>query len=134
MIPLIILLILIPFPIMNGTSAIYAEEICSPTEISPFYNCNEPTYLVIWDMLHPPNYNSTSDSFYIRDNATHLASTVYNISHEPTIENNFSVYNVISLGNTHAEQGAGKYDDPWTTSTAHEIRHVKCKCLWHPST
>ena len=132
MIPLIIMLILIPNIIVAGVVSEYSEKICSPTEITPYYNCDEPTFLVLWDVQIPPRYNWNNDIFYFHDNSTYLASTVYNIPHEPTVADNFTMYNVIILGNTHSEMNVGEYDEPGVTPLAHEIRHVKCKCTWHP--
>lgn len=132
MIPLIIVFVLIPNIIAGGIVSQYAEKICTPTEIEPYYDCDEPTFIVIWDVLHPPQYNYTNDSFYINKTSTHLAAATYNIPHTPTVADNFSRYNVINFGYTYNETGLGKYDEPEVTVVAHEIRHIKCKCTWHP--
>ena len=139
MIPLLLVFLLISLPVVplstgGNLTAIYAEVNCTPTDWYPYYNCNEPLFVILWDVRYPPHYNSTSDTFYINSTNTSLGLATRNISYEPTLNFNYSTYNVISVGNTQQKLGYGDYDSPGMSVFQHEIKHIVCKCSWHPRT
>ena len=135
MIPLILVFLLIPVPTIGMLSAIYAEVNCSPTDWYPFYNCDEPLFIIVWDMRYPPHYNTTSDTFYIHENSTALGLATYDIEREPSDWFNYSSYNMITVGNTYAKIDYGRYDNGTGMSVfQHEVQHIICKCTWHPRT
>ena len=130
MIPLIILLLLIPLPTIGDLTAEYAEVTCTPVFWPPYYDCSEPLFIVIWDTRYTPWYDNRIDEFYWQENATSLAIAMFDVEaedHQP-----FEKYNLISLGNTHSYKGYGDYDEPHETVLWHEIKHILCKCGWHP--
>lgn len=116
---------------------------CILTDYKPYYNCDIPLVIVIFDQRYPPEWMWETDTWVEQDqDAEECCWFGQAYWEQPVPENwdtftilNITEFSMIVLGNTYNQTGMGTYDlkEYWTPLT-HEIEHIKCRCTWHPRT
>ena len=132
------LILLIPL-----TSITYADHLripwytsvsCTWSAFYPFYNCDQPLFIVIFDERNPPRYNITADRWMSQDpDEPALAYAYYNkkVPVNATWFKGADTFDLIILGQSYNWYGVNK--DPEHHSVLwHEIRHIICSCNFHP--
>lgn len=140
-ISIIIILLILPFPLASALPELYIADVsCNLIEIYPYYDCSEILVILVYDVRYPPRYNATTDTFFaqIEGESKSLGFAYYNYplpkdSLWDGIRQFANYLNVIIVGNTHDQPGIGLYDTDIMTPLMHEIKHIKCKCGWHPA-
>ncbi len=88
--------------------------ICSLTLVAPFYDCDQPWIIQIYDEHYITQLCNAKDDNVI--GCAHYASNpAYDSFYIPTIK-----------------LGSSQYIDEWgQTNVEHEIRHIMCRCNYH---
>ena len=128
-------LFFIPTSVFAVQTPIIFDVTCTMTDYEPYYDCRQPLFIVVFDQRHPPDWNWWNDTWSEQNpdegEKYSLGTAYWNqfIIYNGTITKKF---NMIVLGYTHGEKGAGQsYDGEELTPLVHEIKHIKCKCRWH---
>ena len=110
----------IPEPILEQTE-------CNLIRDAPFYDCSEFLLIIVFDVLYPPHLNMDTNEW----EPTQLAyGTVYPDLYDTKTGKKGSI---LVIGNS-TEPTGYEEDESFTTVLQHEIRHVICKCDFHPET
>jgi len=112
----------------------FASVSCTWMAFYPFYDCNQPLIILIFDERNPPRYNLTSDRFIPQEeDEPALAYAYYNkeVPLNATWFGEYDTFDLIILGYSYNWYGVN--DDPEYHSVLwHEIRHIICSCNFHP--
>ncbi len=131
------LLFFIPTSVFAYHSPLVFDIICDLTNYAPFYDCDTALVLIVFDVRYPFEWNYKTNKWYEQNftEGTSYASAYWNqyIPAEFNNETDSQRFSMIVLGNTYNQTGIGKYDDENLTPLTHEIKHIKCKCKWHPN-
>jgi len=115
------------------------QVMCDLTDYEPYYNCDRPLLFIVFDQRYPPEWDWKTNLWVEQkpeDENKFFGQAYWNqyILAEFNNGTDSIKFNMIVLGNTYDQKGIGKYDNEENLSPlTHEIKHIKCKCKWHPT-
>lgn len=131
------LLLFIPISVFSLTEEVMFDITCDLTNYAPYYDCSTPLVLIVFDMRYPLEWDYKTNEWYEQNFTNGLSyGMAYWNQYVPAELNNgtqSNIFSMIVLGNTYNQTGIGKYDaEENLTPLTHEIKHITCKCRWHP--